>query len=145
MHSEDEVPSRAPSIRDVARVAGVSSQTVSRVANGAGTVRRGTRETVLAAMRTLGYSPNPVARALRAGRRGVLAIALPAAVGSQERQTLASIVIAAAELGYAVLPVRENETAATGADIRLLDFSGVDPAGRDAGTRLARLLDAAAH
>ncbi|MFJ6749292.1 MULTISPECIES: LacI family DNA-binding transcriptional regulator [unclassified Streptomyces] len=49
---------------DVARVAGVSHQTVSRVLNGAPHVRPDTRDRVLAAIRELDYRPNSAARAL---------------------------------------------------------------------------------
>ena len=57
----------APSLSDVARLAGVSAQTVSRVSMGAGNVRPATREKVLKAMNQLGYSPNRAAQALRRG------------------------------------------------------------------------------
>ena len=50
---------------DVARLAGVSSQTVSRVSNGQANVEEATRARVLEAMRTLGYRPNSAARALQ--------------------------------------------------------------------------------
>ncbi|MFF5701410.1 LacI family DNA-binding transcriptional regulator [Streptomyces sp. NPDC012794] len=49
---------------DVAKLAGVSHQTVSRVLNGAPHVRPGTRDRVLAAIRELDYRPNSAARAL---------------------------------------------------------------------------------
>ena len=52
---------------DVARLAGVSVQTVSRVATGSEQVRPETREKVLRAMNKLGYSPNRAAQALRRG------------------------------------------------------------------------------
>ena len=42
---------------DVARLAGVSSQTVSRVSNGQANVDEATRARVLEAMQTLGYRP----------------------------------------------------------------------------------------
>lgn len=51
-------------IRDVARQAGVSPMTVSRVINGEKSVRDSTRETVTAAIRDLNYAPNPAARSL---------------------------------------------------------------------------------
>jgi DNA-binding LacI/PurR family transcriptional regulator len=51
-------------VRDVARVAGVSTQTVSRVLNGHANVRLETRERVLAAMSDLGYRVNNAARSL---------------------------------------------------------------------------------
>jgi LacI family transcriptional regulator len=51
-------------ISDVARVAGVSTMTVSRVINGAGNVRPQTVATVNAAIAQLNYAPNPAARSL---------------------------------------------------------------------------------
>src|SRR5262245_56372038 len=57
---------------DVAALAGVSHQTVSRVINDSAHVRPETRERVLAAMRKLDYRPNSVARALVTGRSKTL-------------------------------------------------------------------------
>lgn len=51
-------------IEDVARHAGVSPMTVSRVINGERNVRETTRKRVAAAIRDLGYAPNPAARSL---------------------------------------------------------------------------------
>src|SRR5699024_6373082 len=59
---------RPVSMADVARHAGVSPQTVSRVSNGLDTVVESTRQRVLASMRELGYRPNSAARALKSGR-----------------------------------------------------------------------------
>ena len=58
-------PPRPASILDVAAVAGVSYQTVSRVINGHPSVRPTTRELVLAAIEELGFRPNRAARVLR--------------------------------------------------------------------------------
>jgi LacI family transcriptional regulator len=55
---------RGITIHDVARKAGVSPMTVSRVVNGERNVRETTREAVLAAVKDLRYSPNPAARSL---------------------------------------------------------------------------------
>ncbi|MCH9277097.1 LacI family DNA-binding transcriptional regulator [Bifidobacterium amazonense] len=55
-------------MQDVAKEAGVSPQTVSRVANGSSAVRPETRMRVEAAMEKLGYRPNYAARALKHGR-----------------------------------------------------------------------------
>ncbi|MEA5154810.1 LacI family DNA-binding transcriptional regulator [Raineyella sp.] len=63
-----DVAKRGPTMADVARVAGVSAQTVSRVANGESGVRAKTRERVVEAMRHIGYRPNGAARALKRGR-----------------------------------------------------------------------------
>jgi LacI family transcriptional regulator len=54
----------APTIADVARLAGVSAMTVSRVINAEGNVRETTREAVTAAIATLNYAPNRAARDL---------------------------------------------------------------------------------
>ena len=54
-------------IEDVARAAGVSAMTVSRVVNGGRNVRESTRAAVLEAVDKLNYSPNTAARSLAAG------------------------------------------------------------------------------
>jgi LacI family transcriptional regulator len=54
----------AVTIHEVARKAGVSPMTVSRVTNGEDNVREATRDLVLRAIRELNYSPNPAARSL---------------------------------------------------------------------------------
>ncbi|WP_108248639.1 LacI family DNA-binding transcriptional regulator [Planctomonas deserti] len=67
---------KQPGITDVARLAGVSVTTVSRVLNGASQVSDRRRSSVLAAISELGYRPNEAARALVRGRQrmvGVLA------------------------------------------------------------------------
>lgn len=66
---------KAVKIDDVARLAGVSPMTVSRVMNRAAGVRERTREVVQAAIEELGYRPNAAARNLAragAGRLGML-------------------------------------------------------------------------
>lgn len=67
-------PVRAPAITDVARLAGVSVPTVSRVITGSTPVRPEKRERVLAAISQLGYRPNGAARALVAGRQAAIAV-----------------------------------------------------------------------
>lgn len=59
---------------DVARRAGVSHQTVSRVLNGHPNVSPATKAQVLAAIRALGYRPNIAARTLVTGRTNVLGV-----------------------------------------------------------------------
>ena len=58
----------------VARHAGVSPATVSRVLNGRATVNREARERVTASIAALGYSPNPMARGLRRGQSDTVAL-----------------------------------------------------------------------
>lgn len=68
MAREKQVPSRRSHTQvtasDVARLAGVSPMTVSRVINGEVSVRESTRAAVNKAIRKLGYSPNKAARSL---------------------------------------------------------------------------------
>ena len=64
------LPRKAPVMADVAKLAGVSHQTVSRVINGSDHVREDTIKRVLDAMQKLDYRPNPVAKRWpRASRR----------------------------------------------------------------------------
>jgi LacI family transcriptional regulator, galactose operon repressor len=67
----------APTISDVAREAGVSVATVSRVVNRSGDVAATTRERVLRVIREQGYSTNRSARALSGGRTGLVGVMLP--------------------------------------------------------------------
>jgi DNA-binding LacI/PurR family transcriptional regulator len=69
-----EVRRRMPVMADVAKLAGVSHQTVSRVINGSAHVRPETRRRVMEAMGALDYRPNPAARALVTGRSGTLGV-----------------------------------------------------------------------
>lgn len=61
-------------IEDVARLAGVSTKTVSRVLNDEPNVREQTRERVLQVVKQLDYRPNPSARSLAANRSFLLAL-----------------------------------------------------------------------
>jgi len=93
---------RGPSMLDVARLAGVSGQTVSRVANGRDNVDAATRERVLAAMRELGYRPNRAARALRSGRFQSIAVIVFELSSFGTTRSLDAIATAATARGYAV-------------------------------------------
>ncbi|MFI0508915.1 LacI family DNA-binding transcriptional regulator [Streptomyces sp. WSLK1-5] len=61
-------PKRGPGMTEVARAAGVSQKTVSRVVNGEPHVSPEVRDRVLRAVQELGYRPNNAARALLLGR-----------------------------------------------------------------------------
>ena len=65
---------REPAMVDVARLAGVSHQTVSRVLNNHPNVRVETARRVRAAIAELGYRPNRAARALVTGRSQLLGV-----------------------------------------------------------------------
>lgn len=75
MKQSDAIPAgRRVGVREVARVAGVSTQTVSRVINDHPGIRPETRERVLEAMRTLDYRVNNAARALGTSRTRTIGI-----------------------------------------------------------------------
>lgn len=63
-----------PRIEDVAREAGVSPKTVSRVLNNEPNVRDEMRQRIQAAMNALGYRPNPSARSLASNRAFLIAL-----------------------------------------------------------------------
>ncbi|MGW2277745.1 LacI family DNA-binding transcriptional regulator [Streptomyces sp. NPDC001770] len=92
---------------DVARVTGVSSQTVSRVSNGFPGVNEETRRQVLAAMKDLGYRPNSAARALKRGEFRTIGVITFTLSTTGNVRTLEAIATSAAHEGYAVtlLPV----------------------------------------
>lgn len=81
---------RQTTVKDIAKLAGVSTETVSRVVNGSGTVSRKTRTKVLTAISRVQYRPN--AHAAELGRenggiprrRGIR----QAALGEQESQAI---------------------------------------------------------
>lgn len=102
---------RGPSIQDVARVAGVSAQTVSRVSTGSPAVRETTRARVLQAMEQLGYSPNDAARALRSGSFGTIGILSHRFERTGEAMITAAVQEAAIaqEMSVTLLRVRESE------------------------------------
>ena len=61
-------------LKDVARLAGVSTKTVSRVVNNQGEIRKETRERVQKAIEQLGYRPNVLARSLIHKRTNTLGV-----------------------------------------------------------------------
>ena len=95
-------PRRRPSsIRDVARLAGVSHQTVSRVLNGHPSIRDVTKSRVLAAMDELQFRPSRAARILSRQRSQTIGI-LAAAVGAHygPARCVSAVEDAAREQGY---------------------------------------------
>ncbi len=100
--SVEHAPRREPSIMDVAREAGVSAQTVSRVATGKNVVRPQTREKVIEAMHRLGYRPNGAARALKSGRYRNIGVIMFSLASYGNMHTLEAIAGEAALAGYSL-------------------------------------------
>ena len=67
----------APTMRDVAELAGVSIQTVSLVVNGKAQIGEQTRARVQSAIEQLGYIPHVAAQSLRSGRSGNIGLLIP--------------------------------------------------------------------
>jgi LacI family transcriptional regulator len=63
-HSSDRAGRHGPTIRDVARLAGVSIGTASKALNANGRLRQETRDKVMAVAREIGYRPNDMAQSL---------------------------------------------------------------------------------
>ncbi|GAA4768233.1 LacI family DNA-binding transcriptional regulator [Microbacterium gilvum] len=117
-----------PSIRDVARLAGVSHQTVSRVLNDHPSIREETKQRVLDAIRQLDYRPNQAARALVTSKLHLIGI-LSASVGEfGPTASIAAIEEAARVEGYSVTNLNLPDTSpeAIGAAVRQLQREQVD-------------------
>jgi DNA-binding LacI/PurR family transcriptional regulator len=97
-------------MHDVARRAGVSHQTVSRVINAQPNVSQATRELVLQAISDLGYRRNSAARALVTSRSGTIGVALLGSALFGPASTLLSVETAARRAGYFVSMVSLRET-----------------------------------
>lgn len=107
----------------MARLAGVSGQTVSRVANGVGTVLPETRERVLEAMAKLGYSPNTAARALRYGTFNTIGVIAHKLARTGESRTTEAVVGAARAAGHNVALVDVSTPSSEDVSEALLQLS----------------------
>lgn len=95
---------------DVARAAGVSQQTVSRVANGLPNVNEQTRQRVQAAMRDLGFRPSYAGRSLRDGRYYSVGLCVNDVTKFGNLTMIDGIASAARERGCAITLVEMSKT-----------------------------------
>jgi LacI family transcriptional regulator, galactose operon repressor len=127
----DADPTAPPTIYDVARAAGVSIASVSRVLNGQRNPRQETRERVLAAVADLGFVPDGAARALSARLKEVVGVIVRRPAADMDEDLFAD---EAESLQYPDLINRGIETAAQrrGFDllIRSVGITEHDPGGR---------------
>jgi len=91
------------SIKDVAAEAGVSVATVSRALNGHPSVSAAARARVLAAVETLGYRPNAVARSLRTDQTRTLGLVISDVMNPYFTELARSVEEEARALGYSVI------------------------------------------
>ncbi|MFI7061375.1 LacI family DNA-binding transcriptional regulator [Kribbella sp. NPDC050124] len=115
-------------LREVAERAGVSVRTVSNVVNDFPQVAPETRARVQRALDELGYQPNAVARTLRRGRSGLIALVLPELDVPYFAELTRAVIEQAASAGYTVVvdqtdgdPVRERELVMRGNRAAMFD------------------------
>ncbi|MEW2146780.1 LacI family DNA-binding transcriptional regulator [Micromonospora vinacea] len=116
----------ASTLKDVARLAGVSIKTVSNVVNGYPHVSSDVRRRVEAAVAQLRYRPNASARTLRTGRTGVLALVLPTTHLPYADDLATAVVHAAGQRGFRVVVTHDDQPTSSGLDdARTMPVDGV--------------------
>lgn len=113
---------------DVAQMAGVSHQTVSRVVNDQRAVRPDTRDRVLTAMAQLDYRPNPAARALVTGRSKTLGVVTLDTTLYGPASTLFGVEQAARAAGYniTIVSLRSPDRTSIGEAVERLHSQGAE-------------------
>src|SRR3954463_16354793 len=94
---------RPPTIRDVARHAGVSVATVSRVLNDVPVVSDDMRDRVREAIATLGYRPSSAARSLSLGRSQAIGVVAPFFTSPSVVERLRGVAERARECGFGLM------------------------------------------
>lgn len=97
-------------IKDVAKLAGVSASTVSRTLSGRIFVEEKTRQRVLEAVEELGYRPNILARGLKQGQTYTIAFLVPDINSLFYPQIMKALERAATAKGYSLLLCNNNQS-----------------------------------
>lgn len=105
-----------PTIKDVAREAGVCPSTVSRALSGSDVISEETKGRVAAAAQKLGYTPNTAARSLRSDSSGMIGIVVPDISGEFYAACASGVYHTALEHGYSVLIADTEKRDGSGAD-----------------------------
>lgn len=98
-------------MRDVARLAGVSTSTVSAVINETVTVSPARKKRVVEAMAALDYYPDAVARGLKTGKSKVIGVVVPDITNAFYPEVVRAVEDAARRAGYVVLLCDSDENA----------------------------------
>ncbi len=116
------------SIYDVAELAGVSHQTVSRVLNGHPNIKSSTRDRVIAAIREARYTPSSIARALATSRTRRIGALVDSPEQYGPGSTMRGIEEAARAAGYSVTAITVADDPSLGMDagVEHLRVQGVD-------------------
>jgi LacI family transcriptional regulator len=113
-------PAKAATIRDVARKAGVSVATVSRVHRGSAPVTETTRERVESAIAELGYTPSHLGRSLAERRHAAIGIVFPDLSGPYFAEVIRGFEAEATSNGQAVLILSTHGREAPADQLRAL-------------------------
>ncbi|WP_062321176.1 LacI family DNA-binding transcriptional regulator [Halolactibacillus sp. JCM 19043] len=90
-------------IKDIAKLAGVSPATVSRVMNNNGYVKEEKREAVLKVIKEVDYQPNPIAQSLKNQKSHMLGVIVPKISTETASRVVAGVTEVAKVHGYQVL------------------------------------------
>lgn len=90
-------------IRDVAKYAGVSASTVSRVFSGVAYVEPETKQKVLDAVKALNYKPNLAARSLKSGSSHLVGLIIPDIMNPYYSEVVKCLEACAVKAGYALI------------------------------------------
>ncbi|TKJ45273.1 LacI family transcriptional regulator [Candidatus Aerophobetes bacterium Ae_b3b] len=97
------------SINDIAKYAGVSKSTVSRILNNKGKFSKDTRDKVLQVVKKLNYRPSMIAKSLRNRRTKAVGLLLPDIVNPFFPEIMKGVEDVASENGYVVILCSSNE------------------------------------
>ena len=144
--SRDATP-RRPTIHDVARAAGVSAATVSKVLRGSSSVKRVNAARVEGAVAQLGYRPDPLAAGLRQEQRRIIGVIVPDLESPFFGALAAGLERAAEDAGFTAIIAssRECEAREAGLVARMGDWrvagTVLAPVRSERGAGTAALLD----
>lgn len=118
-------------LKDISRETGISVTQVSRALGGHGDVNERTREKVREAARRLGYRPNAIAKGLKTGHTGFVAMVVPSDIDASGREIMFDMVVGISEqisrLGLKfLLHVVESDASVTEAFEKLHYGGGID-------------------
>lgn len=118
---------KKPGIKEVAKTAGVSPTTVSRVLNNRGYISKETRDKVYRAMEQIGYYPNEIARALLNNRTYFIGLIVPSIVSPFHGEIVENIEVCLSKENYKMLLCNSNNKIETEKEyINMLRRSQVD-------------------
>ena len=113
-------------ISDVAREAGVSIATVSRVMQGRASVSPHLAERVSEAARHLGYRPSPMARGLATGATGMVGVLVPQLSNPYFHELIKAVGFGAGQDGFRMLVLESDERVVDEPDLAASLYAHVD-------------------